>query len=267
MNAARRVVLEGEGPPNREAQDPNSAIIAGTATAPPIHIRLWGDSHLQQNHDVPPSIDAFIIARRDLYRYQAPSLVTEPRRRRFDDDLTARLTLAFKIDYPTLHVLLVGSNDLRDEFYSKTGNGRKKALDRVTSLVQQHEHVANLVDQTRCHSLLIVSPLPSTHLAMEPIFEKYAEELRELCDRHPKVKYAPFRELNFPESEMGRDISGRKDFFKDVVHLSSKGATELARSICANMERIPARQFGLLSNQELKKLRAAAKAASTEGQR
>ena len=200
MDPTRRVVLlEGERPQTSEANAPttNDARLRRAAESP-IYIYLWGDSHLQQHNLVPPNIDGLLLARKDLYRFHAPVYVTDPGRRRFDEDLNARLTTAFQVDYPTLHVLLVGSNDLRDQFKKGGRDVRRRAHDRVSSLIQQHEYVASLVDKTRCHALLIVSPLPSTNLDHEPVFERYADELRDLCDRHEKVKYVRFRELHFP---------------------------------------------------------------------
>ena len=206
--------------------------------------QLWvGDSHLLPHHFVPTAyqklIEKFPV---DGARFsETPDLsgLRGGRQATFGwFDQLCRL-VSTQGSLPFCLVICIGSNNLR----------KARHPDTLADLEEMMLQLVTTVNKTSNGTMVVVSPIPDDHGNTDSIGEELDQRWHRVVVNHAesgRVRYAQFRRKCLPHNHGPTRFASH--LFQDDVHLNSKDAKLLAKTIFRTQTQFSNRIFGFTNN-------------------
>lgn len=205
-----------------------------------IAVKLYGDSHLCENHFFPAEFEPQLYASGRFLKpdYFARGGAT------IGPNVLVALRRELREAKPTIHIIAIGGNNLRRGMRAgRIEEARQTIRDTVEQCVQAIEE-ANQRFGTQYHHALVCSIIPSPEHTPEEkqVFMASNQELLALTRSHESTTTY----VNFDRFLRLRNKAPNMDYFsRDQIHLNQQGAKKVVELLMGVLTSVRRNQVGL----------------------
>jgi len=238
--------------PSTQPHPDASGVVQGTK----VKVVLWADSHLSDRHGFPESLRQALKeeSRFELFANNSygGKLLDTDFLIQFEHSLSQT-----QLGKSAVHVIMLGGSNIRNAYRKgklhkvSRAQREQQARDAVTYVTELSSQVLAIGQKFPTIKIILISPLPSAHIAHETFFEEFSSLLEPLCLAHNALYVNVRADFSVDSEHLGRVWN--PEFFKDQVHLKPIGAELLAKKVFKAMKTVPNSHFQIVNRHFLKR--------------
>ena len=224
----------------------------------------WGASHLTDRRGLPAAVKAIACGFRGQFtRFEDIKNFATVHGYYFNKKFVDAVNEGIKTQFgqPVIHVIGIGSNDIRDSVREALDEARRKRLrgselpvflERtgswfVANFRRQMKELVLEIQATPCAILWVLAPIPD-----DPRRHPYTDQLGDALNKALKSLHAEFNDPRFDYLDFRDELfpyrNGQRfnpQLWEDDKHLNKNGVMDLATYIKERLARVRNRTFGL----------------------
>lgn len=227
--------------PNEGLEQP----VQGPAAAPAhegtkVRVVIWSDSHLTDRYGFPTFFDGELKQQKRFL----PLVNNAYGGKLFNVDFFNQFKHSLErteFGKASLHLIMLGGNNIRKAYragkFRTTAQREVNANSEIDRMVELYKELLAFSKTFPTIKVVLISPLPSKHVAHETFHERFSN-LLELLATENNALFVNIRHLFLVPCEQNGCIAN-SELFRDDVHLNLDGTKLLAKKVYQPIQLLP----------------------------